>query len=77
MAKTAACFIDNAGTPHTTPEDAVLADIAAVIGRQGRDGQVAGMAPGLAKLILANRAEIEAAFADLDAMTAPKIAKVA
>lgn len=68
MAKTAACFIDNAGTPHTTPENAVLADIAAVLGTQGRDSQVAGMAPGLAKLILAHRAEIEAAFADLDAM---------
>ncbi len=70
MAKTAACFIDNAGTPHTTPESAVLADIAAVLGRQGRDSQVAGMAPGLAKLILAHRPEIEAAFDDLDAMTA-------
>lgn len=72
MAKTGTCFIDNAGKAHTTPEEAVLADISALIGTKGRDGQAAGMAPGIAKLILENRAEIEASFRELDAMTAPQ-----
>lgn len=74
MAKTGTCYFDYSGKPHASAEDAVIADIAAVIG--GR-GDSASMAPGLAKTILANRREIEQAFADLDSMTAPKIAAVA
>lgn len=74
MAKIAPCYIDNTGKAHQTAEEAVLADIASLIGQHGRDGQVAGMAPGIAKLILANRGEIEAAFRDLDTMQAPQAA---
>ena len=67
MAKLAQCFADNAGSAHDTPEAATIADIAMVLGRLSADSGIAG---GVAKLIFDKRAEIEAAFADFDAMVA-------
>lgn len=64
MAKLASCFADNKGNLHSTIEDAVLADLQAALGRVGSDTGIVG---GVAKLIIEKRAEIEAAFADLDA----------
>lgn len=66
MAKIAQCFADNRGTFHSTPEQAVLSDLAAVLGRINGD---TGLAGGIASVILDKRAEIEAAFRDLDQMT--------
>jgi len=65
MAKLAQCYTDNRGALHMTPEQAVLADIAAALGRINAD---AGITGGIAALILDKRGEIEAAFRDLDAM---------
>ncbi|MGD9665322.1 MAG: hypothetical protein AB7U34_08990, partial [Novosphingobium sp.] len=42
---------------------AVVADIAAALGRVGEEG---GKTQGVARLILEKRSEIEAAFADFD-----------
>ena len=63
MAKLTQSYTDNRGTIHGTPEQAVLADIAAALGRINAD---AGIVGGIASLILDKRDEIEAAFRDLD-----------
>lgn len=67
MAKVDTCYRDNSGARHDTPEDAALADLTNALGRIGNEG---GITPGLAKLLLEKRAEIEQAFADFDAMRA-------
>ena len=67
MAKVDPRFADNTGVAHDTPEAAVVADIALVLGRLSVDSGIAG---GVAKLIFEKRAEIEAAFADFDQMVA-------
>lgn len=66
MAKQATYFEDNKGQPHKSIEDAVASDIAVALGQIGGGGS--GEAVGLAKKIIENRAEIERAFADLDAI---------
>ncbi|MDE2595976.1 MAG: hypothetical protein KGL44_03765 [Sphingomonadales bacterium] len=66
MANVAPAFADNAGEVYASPEAAVLSDLAAALGRTTADSGITG---GLAMLILDKRAEIERAFADLDAMT--------
>ena len=68
MAKVTPRFEDNSGQVHDTPEQAVIADIAAALGRVGGD---AGIAGGVAKLILDKRGEIERCFADLDRLQKP------
>lgn len=65
MAKIAQCFTDNAGQLHSSAEAAAVSDIAAALGRLSADSGISG---GVAKLILDKRAEIEAAFRDLDRM---------
>ena len=65
MASVTQSYKDNRGSLHQTPEQAVLADIAAALGRINAD---AGITGGIAALILDKRSEIEAAFHDLDAM---------
>lgn len=65
MASVVSAFADNSGTLHTSPLDAVLADISMILGRIGND---AGMTAGIARIIVEKRSEIEAAFADFDAM---------
>ena len=67
MAKQATCYTDNSGAVHETPEAAAIGDIATALGRLSADGGIAG---GVAKLVLDKRAEIEAAFADLDRLKA-------
>lgn len=66
MAKLAPACFDNEGKTHPTPEAAVLADLTVILGRIGAEG---GITAGLAQIVLEKRREIEAAFADLDAMT--------
>jgi len=65
MAKVAYAYADNAGSLYSTPEEAALADLAAVLGRIGAE---AGITGGLARMILEKRTEIEKVFFDLDHM---------
>jgi hypothetical protein len=65
MAKAIQAFRDVRGHLHDCPDTAVVADIAAALGRVGDEG---GLTNGVAKLILEKRSEIEQAFADLDAL---------
>lgn len=65
MAKISQRFEDNGGGFHDTPDSATIADIALALGRLSADSGITG---GVAKLILEKRAEIEAAFRDLDHM---------
>jgi len=63
MAISIEAYRDNRGQVHDTVCEAVIADIAAALGRVGDEG---GLTSGVAKLILDKRAAIEAAFADYD-----------
>ena len=63
MAKTIEAYRDERGNLHDTATSAVVADIAAALGRVGDEG---GLTNGVAKLILEKRSEIERAFADFD-----------
>ena len=65
MAKAIEAYRDERGSLHHSPENAIVADIAAALGRVGDEG---GLTAGVAKLILDKRKEIERAFADLDAL---------
>jgi len=63
MAKAIEAYKDERGNLHDTPASAIVADIAAALGRVGDEG---GLTNGVAKLILDKRSEIERAFADFD-----------
>ena len=63
MAKAIEAFCDERGHLHDSPELAIVADIAAALGRVGDEG---GLTSGVARLILEKRRQIEQAFADLD-----------
>ena len=63
MATVISAYKDSRGNLHLEPSNAIVADIAAALGRVGDEG---GLTQGVAKLILEKRSEIEAAFADLD-----------
>jgi hypothetical protein len=71
MARAIEAYRDDRGNLHNSPTSAIVADIAAALGRVGDEG---GLTAGVAKLILDRRVEIEKAFADLDALgeSAPK-----
>ena len=66
MAKFGIGYFDSKGQYFRTPEDAPLSDLAAMLGRVGEGDS---LAPGIAKTLLAKRADIERIFADHDAMT--------
>lgn len=63
MATLIEAYKDGRGHLHLDPGSAIVADIAASLGRVGDEG---GLTQGVARLILEKRTEIEAAFADLD-----------
>ena len=67
MARAIEAYRDNRGNLHHTVSHAVVADIAAALGRVGDEG---GLTNGVAILIIEKRREIEQAFADLDALQA-------
>ena len=69
MAISIKAYRDNRGHVHDTPGEAVVADIAAALGRVGDEG---GLTNGVAKLILEKRAQIEAAFKDFDRLMEQK-----
>jgi hypothetical protein len=65
MAKAIEAYRDERGNLHHSAASAIIADIAAALGRVGDEG---GLTNGVAKLILEKRGEIEQAFADFDAL---------
>ena len=67
MARAIDAFRDERGHLHDSAEMAIVADIAAALGRVGDEG---GLTNGVARLILEKRREIEHAFADLDRLAA-------
>lgn len=67
MARVIEAYVDDRGHLHTSASTAVVADIAAILGRVGDEG---GLTSGVAALILEKRDAIEKAFADFDRLTA-------
>lgn len=67
MAKLVPYFEDERGKPHKKLEDAIMSDIAALLGRQGENGD---LSIGIAQRIVAQREGIVAALAQLDALSA-------
>ena len=65
MARAIEAYQDDRGNLHDSPTSAIIADIAAALGRVGDEG---GLTNGVAKLILEKRSEIEQAFADFDSL---------
>ncbi len=65
MAKAIEAYQDGRGNLHDSATSAIVADIAAALGRVGDEG---GLTNGVAKLILEKRSEIEQAFADFDSL---------
>ena len=65
MANRGIGFFDSKGQFHKTPEDATMSDIAALLGRMGEGDS---LAPGIAKIILDKRREIESILSDHDKM---------
>ncbi|WP_340588050.1 hypothetical protein [Erythrobacter alti] len=63
MARSIEAYRDERGNVHDSPAEAVMADIAAALGRVGDEG---GLTNGVASLILEKRSAIEKAFADYD-----------
>jgi len=63
MATMIEAYKDGRGHLHLDPASAIVADIAASLGRVGDEG---GLTQGVARLILEKRSEIESAFADFD-----------
>jgi|GEM_PF-1059145 len=63
MARAIEAYRDERGLVHDTPRAAIVADIAAALGRVGDEG---GLTSGVASLILEKRPLIERAFADFD-----------
>lgn len=74
VAKVAMAFADNQGKLHPTAEAAGLADLTVILGRIGAES---ALTAGLAQRIIEKRAEVEAVFADLDAMTGGRHAPAA
>ncbi len=67
MARIIEAYVDDRGHLHTSASTAIVADIAAILGRVGDE---VGLTSGVAALILEKREAIEKAFADFDRLTA-------
>ncbi|MFL0356861.1 hypothetical protein ACI5KX_10330 [Erythrobacter sp. GH1-10] len=67
MARKGTGYFDRKGHFFKTARDATVSDLAATLGQIG-DGE--SLAPGIAHTLLEKRAEIEALFAEHDAMMA-------
>jgi hypothetical protein len=65
MAMSGLGFFDLKGQYFKSPEDATLSDLAALLGRVGEGDS---LAPGIAKILLLKRREVEKIFADHDSM---------
>jgi hypothetical protein len=58
-------YFDSRGQFFKHPDEATISDLAAMLGRVGEGD---GLAPGIAKILLEKRREIEHIFADHDNM---------
>ena len=58
-------YFDSRGQFFKHPDEATISDLAAMLGRVGEGDS---LAPGIAKILLEKRREIEHVFADHDAM---------
>jgi hypothetical protein len=58
-------YFDGKGQFHKNPEEATISDLSGLLGRVGEGDS---LAPGIAKILLDRRREIEHIFADHDAM---------
>ncbi len=67
MARSGTGYFDRRGHFFKTPRDATASDLAALLGQIG-DGE--SLAPGIAHKLLERRTELEALFAEHDAMMA-------
>jgi len=67
MARSGTGYFDRKGTFFKSPRDATASDLAALLGQIG-DGE--SLAPGIAHMLLERRDQIEALFAEHDAMMA-------
>ncbi|MDY7098956.1 MAG: hypothetical protein SXU28_12530 [Pseudomonadota bacterium] len=67
MARSGTGYFDRKGNFFKAPRDATVSDLAALLGQIG-DGE--SLAPGIAQTILERRPDIEALFAEHDAMMA-------
>lgn len=67
MARKGIGFFDSKGHFFKSPEEATVSDIAALLGKIG-EGE--SLAPGIAHTLLRRREEIQALFAEHDAMMA-------
>ncbi len=67
MAHSGMAFFDSKGQLFRSAEDATLSDLSGLLGRVG-EGE--SLAPGIAKILLEKRAEIERIFNDHDGMIA-------
>ncbi len=65
MANRGIGYFDSKGQFFRTPQEATQSDLAAILGRMG-DGD--SLAPGIAKILLDKRREIEHVFRDHDDM---------
>lgn len=65
MANRGVGYFDSKGLYYKTPEEATMSDIAALLGRMGEGDS---LAPGIAKIILDKRRDIEHILADHDRM---------
>jgi hypothetical protein len=65
MANRGVGFFDSKGQFFRTPQEATLSDLAAMLGRMG-DGD--SLAPGIAKILLDKRRDLEHIFRDHDDM---------
>lgn len=65
MAKSVRAFRDEKGHLHLTAEEAIVADIALILGRVGDEG---GLTKGVARIVLENRKKIRKAFAEYESL---------
>ena len=65
MANRGIGFFDSKGQYFRTPQDATMSDLANVLGRMGEGDS---LAPGIAKILLDKRRDLEHIFRDHDAM---------
>ena len=63
MAIRGIAYFDNSGQYFKSPDDATISDLATLLGRVGEGGS---LAPGIAKILFAKRAEIERIFAEYE-----------
>lgn len=65
MASRGTAFFDRSGLYFKSANEATVSDLAAILGRVGEGDS---LAPGIAKMLLQKRADIERVFADHDTM---------